>query len=95
MITMQASPIAISQTIASAKIHRTSSGQVLGAVLWIPGKILDSCVTPGQNEVSIAFEDNKMIIVAAAEEAEARPSEAGRNSERINEGELTYVSQRL
>ncbi len=54
---------ALAEKATTLKIHRSSNGAVLGAgPLWIPGNFVESHIRPGQEEIEVTFEGNRILI---------------------------------
>lgn len=62
MNTTQISAIDFSPSKKRVKIHRSPNGAVLGAVLWIPGEIIQPLILPMQDEIEVVFEEDRIII---------------------------------
>jgi hypothetical protein len=54
-------------------IHYTSSGQVIGATLWLPSSFIEQFIFTGQKEIEVSFEGNKIMIKKEDDSVESTP----------------------
>lgn len=38
------------------------NGAVLGAALWVPASVFEKSIEPGQEEIDVSFEGNRIVI---------------------------------
>ena len=47
------------RSIVSIQRH---NGAVLGVVLWIPASVFERSIEPGQEEITVSFEENRIVL---------------------------------